>query len=75
VQAVPGDTASSSGATEYSSSTDPKDWGRAISLALHTLENSAFPEAGHDALIGHDLTIHVARHGDGVQITVRLKGR
>jgi hypothetical protein len=59
---------------ERASSTDPRDWGRALALALERLLKAARLDghyAHHERLCGVDLLLRIEEDGDGTRITVR----
>lgn len=62
-------------ATEFSSSKDPRDWGRALSRALEALAELLSGETGAAAavgLLGQDLIIRLTTCESGVEVMARL---
>lgn len=59
---------------ERASSTDPRDWGRALAVALDRLLEAARTDgryAQHEHLCGVDLVLRIEEDGDGAKVTVR----
>jgi hypothetical protein len=59
---------------ERASSTDPRDWGRALAVALERLLEAARLDghyAEHEHLYGEDLVLRIEEDGDGAKVTVR----
>ncbi|MDQ4502440.1 hypothetical protein [Sinomonas sp. ASV322] len=59
---------------ERASSTDPRDWGRALAVALERLLEAARLDgryAEHVHLYGEDLILRIEEDGDGAMVTVR----
>jgi hypothetical protein len=59
---------------ERASSTDPRDWGRALARALERLLKAACLDghyAQHEHLCGVDLLLRIEEDGDGTRIMVR----
>lgn len=59
---------------ERASSTDPRDWGRALAVALERLLEAARLDgryAQHEHLCGVDLILRIEEDGDGAKVAVR----
>ncbi|KHL05382.1 hypothetical protein [Sinomonas humi] len=59
---------------ERASSTDPRDWGRALAVALERLLEAARLDgryAQHEHLCGVDLVLRIEEDGDGAKVAVR----
>lgn len=59
---------------ERASSRDPRDWGRALAVALDRLLQAARVDghyAEHEHLCGTDLTLRIEEDRDGAWISVR----
>lgn len=59
---------------ERASSTDPRDWGRALAVALERLLEAARLDgryAQHEHLCGVDLVLRIEEDGDGANVAVR----
>ena len=62
-------------APELSSSTDPRDWGRAAARALASLAGLASGNPGRPdpaSIMDQDLVLRVSRCGGGVQLVLGL---